>query len=72
MSSKDGSEYAGCDDPRYETIFVMEDFDGEVFSHLKDSKNRVLGSPVVMHVAATNEVCIIRTVGSCGKLGMCK
>lgn len=56
MSSKDGSEYADCDDPRYETIFVMEEFEGEVFSRLKHSDNRVLGSPVVMHVAATNEV----------------
>lgn len=55
LSSKDGSEYADCDDPRYETVFVMEDFEGEVFSHLKHSDNRVLGSPVVMHVAATNE-----------------
>lgn len=56
LTSKDGSEYVNCDDPYYETIFVLEEFDGEIFQRLKNSDNRVLGSPVVLHVAATSEV----------------
>lgn len=66
LCSEDGSEYAYCDDPKYETVFVMEAFEGEIFNRLRHSDNRVLGSPVVMHVAATNEVCdlnVFRLIG---------
>nr|XP_039252032.1 protein ECT2-like [Styela clava] len=55
VASKDGSEYIDLEDDQYETIFVLEEFDSEYFNNLKHSVHRVLGSPVIMHVALTNE-----------------
>lgn len=53
--SKDGLEYIDNDDHHYETVFVLEEFEGDIFLNLKHSGHRVLGSPVIIHVAHTNE-----------------
>ncbi|XP_076805982.1 protein ECT2-like isoform X2 [Clavelina lepadiformis] len=55
LISNDGKEYKDEDDPYFETIFILEDFEGELFEELKRSDNRLLGPPVISSIAVTNE-----------------
>uniref|UniRef100_H2YI26 DH domain-containing protein n=1 Tax=Ciona savignyi TaxID=51511 RepID=H2YI26_CIOSA len=55
LTSTDGMEYAEEDDPYYETVFIMDDFDGKIFDTLKSTDNRILGAPVIGTIVATNE-----------------
>lgn len=53
--SATGEEYMN-EDPYYETIFVLNDFEGDLFDMLRKTDSRILGPPVIRAVAATNEV----------------
>ena len=56
VTSETGNEYAYEDDPYFETIFVVERFEGDVFNTLKSTDNRILGPAVINAIAETNEV----------------
>ena len=58
MTSDTGNEFAFEEDPYFETIFVLEHFEGNVFNSLKSTDNRILGPPVINSIAETNEVII--------------
>lgn len=58
VTSQAGVEYAYEDDPYFETIFVLEQFEGDVFNNLKSTDNRILGPPVINAIAETNEVSV--------------
>ncbi|XP_078493396.1 protein ECT2 isoform X4 [Ciona intestinalis] len=55
LTSVDGMEYAEEEDPYYETVFIMDEFNGETFNNLKNSDCRILGAPVINTIMATNE-----------------
>nr|CAB3240785.1 protein ECT2 [Phallusia mammillata] len=54
LVSTNGKEYED-EDPMFETIFILEEFEGEDFIRLKQTDNRILGPPVINTIAATKE-----------------
>ena len=55
--SKDGHEYLDDDDDSiFETIFIIDDFESEIFNELKQTRIRILGPPVIFAVAQLNTV----------------
>lgn len=57
--SKDGHEYLDDDDSLFETIFIIDDFESDLFNDLKQTRIRILGPPVIFAVAQLNTVCAV-------------
>jgi len=59
VTSKDGHEYLDDDDDsHYETIFIISDFERNIFHELKQTHIRILGPPVIAAVVQTNKVSV--------------
>ena len=42
-----------------DTVFVIENFDGDVFQQLRRGRCRILGPPVIIKCARGGEVCLL-------------
>ena len=64
VTSNDGHEYLDQDDSCYETVFIISDFESNIFNELKQARIRILGPPVIAAVALSNEVreCICQSI----------
>lgn len=66
MISNDGTDIMDQDDVRFETVFVLENFEGPVFDDLKTYGNRILSESIVSQTFKTKQVfklfiCILST-----------
>lgn len=57
MYSLNGSEFIN-QGGEFTTIYVLEEFEGEVFKTLHKAGQRILGPTTVMQYAERREVCI--------------
>ncbi|XP_034737351.1 protein ECT2 isoform X4 [Etheostoma cragini] len=48
-------EFGDGDSTNFETVFVLTDFDSSDYNYLYKHDNRIVGPPVVLHCAATEE-----------------
>jgi len=56
VTSKDGHEYLNDDDDsHYETIFIISNFERNIFHELKQTLIRILGPPVIAAAVQTNK-----------------
>ena len=56
MISNDGTDIMDQDDVRFETVFVLENFEGPVFDDLKTYGNRILSESIVSQTFKTKQV----------------
>ena len=59
LISNDGTDIMDQDDVRFETVFVLENFEGPVFDDLKTYGNRILSESIVWQAFKTKQVFII-------------
>jgi len=55
LISNDGSDIMDQDDIKFETVFVLENFEGPVFDELKTYGNRILSETIVSQVFRTKQ-----------------
>ena len=53
--SDTGQEY-NIEDDQAETVFVMAEFEGEIFDALSSNSRHILGTTAILQSAATDEV----------------
>lgn len=41
-----------------ETVFVLSEFEGDVFHNLSKAEANIVGPPVIYHCAKENKVCV--------------
>ena len=56
--SDKGHEYMTGDE-QTETVFVLSEFEGEIFDSLTKHNQRVLGTTAILQSAATDEVHVV-------------
>lgn len=56
LESETGEEYIDDGDPKYETIFVLDNFEGDLFENLRSHENRIISPHVINYVFSSKQV----------------
>ncbi|KAG9343589.1 hypothetical protein JZ751_013759 [Albula glossodonta] len=59
MKTDDVREFGDGENAEFETVFVLTDFGSPDYSYLHKNESRILGPPVVLHCAETEETAVL-------------